>query len=727
MRSNVFGDNLELYVSNINGTLNVQLKFKDNATDTKIFARIATLSSYPLYYSECDLSKLKSSINITSNSETKLYTDGYYYINDSFSVAEQSLSKEITSIVVSYTNGSLETIYDGTNFVPFTSSDEGVYILTIVNKFGNKSLINVSYITKFSIVATANYFDGTNNIYSASYDGEINSNNSIELAVYTKHIEFSTTKDGNAITISTTDFNYGYKIIINEVGKYNFVITDEYGNTKNIVANIVNSTLNYNDNFITGFNEKALKKSDGYTNQKLSINLQAINDAGIKFISILKSNNSVIVMDNISEDKVIPTSDSLNNCIGNLGDGIYTITFKDNYGNSVEKTINYKETSTLSIYRETRTMEDSENVNIDKIENNSIYSNYFIKFTTSSSLFEFYVNDGKQDLPYTLQINSTDSESENQYKVTYVDEYGFNYSLNAYLILRNIEFNVGEDMGESGVSNIVKHEIYITFEDGLYSSYTINNGDSVDYISGTKLYSNGTYRFSIFDNAGNISNYTVIKDTEVEYMFYKDGTTSPLVSGEVVNSTRVYFKSLNGDESTYKKVLKDGNIQEDYSSSYFTETGKWEILLQDKVGNTSYFNFYIITHSLSTFEYTTPYEYKITDLKFDDGSGSKVNRIADVTSSTDNLHSECKFNENGTYYVSMKNSNTGSIKTFQIYIDKNAPKVTLNGVLNGESTSKDVTISGYSEGDTIKVYKDNVLIKYNQCHFSNYEITNFQR
>ena len=60
-------------------------------------------------------------------------------------------------------------------------------------------------------------------------------------------------------------------------------------------------------------------------------------------------------------------------------------------------------------------------------------------------------------------------------------------------------------------------------------------------------------------------------------------------------------------------------MQKDFTDTRFTEDGKWELIICDKLGNKAYFSFYIVTREKNGFAYTTPYEYHITELWYDSG------------------------------------------------------------------------------------------------------------
>jgi hypothetical protein len=116
-----------------------------------------------------------------------------------------------------------------------------------------------------------------------------------------------------------------------------------------------------------------------------------------------------------------------------------------------------------------------------------------------------------------------------------------------------------------------------------------------------------------------------------------------------------------------------------------------------------------MTYETSTFDYETPYNYVITDITYDNGSGIKVSYIDQV-----NFTSYCSgltFKEEGTYFVVMTNLLNSKEVSFEVVIDNTPPDVSLVGCENNGETVNDVTFSGYKDGDVINIYKDGELVK----------------
>jgi hypothetical protein len=196
---------------------------------------------------------------------------------------------------------------------------------------------------------------------------------------------------------------------------------------------------------------------------------------------------------------------------------------------------------------------------------------------------------------------------------------------------------------------------------------------------------------------------TIKKDTAVEFSFIEANSGAVIQNGSIINSSKINFKVLNKDSAYIEKVLKDGVLQTDFTGSKFTDDGKWELLLSDGLGNKAYFCFYMVTHSQNGFTYTTPYEHHITEMWYDNGDGIKISYMNFINHS--DFTSGFTFTENGKYTAVMISDVTGVTSTFTFTINTNAPKISLVGCDEGETTINDVTIAGHQAGDRIKIYK----------------------
>ena len=664
--------------------------------------RVSSNSAVDCMYTSTEISDEKSYLTYTLNGETHELSDTLYINKD----CTFTLTDDIKSAAVYYSEtDDYDNIYENLialllrNFdgyeESYTCSNQGFYVIEAFNKYGNCSSIKVLYSVNILVVGSVEYLDGEKASYSTDYENDLYSNNSITINVY-KDITFTVTRNGLAYSpnVEYTDEKVSISVIGD--GDYTITIKDKYGNEITRYAHIKQTDFEYDSNWLDGFNSKALRVSEGYTNTKVSFNKDKVLESAM-FVSITLNDATTIVLDKLSE-KQVSFKDI---CVGDDGDGVYEIVFRDIYGNKATKVVNYTSTSPLTISRLTRSMA-REYYSMDGLT--TVYSNKTINFACTASKYEFKVNSEKKDIPYTLEFPSEANSGKFEYKIEYIDEYGFEYNITCVLYRTTIEFSTSE---MTVVDGVTKDPVSVTFDSNCTAQISLNGESLGVYTSGEKYSRDGSYIISISDIAGNNVNYSIKRDSVADFCLYVGSTDNKLVSGEITNNSTVYFTSLNGDVVEISSVYHNGSEVANYDSTIFTGSGKWEIVVKDSIGNQDYFCFYIVSHELIEFEYTTPYGFRITEITYDAGGG-KVDWLEAVENLENNDY--MKFEESGEYSVVMLSSITGQSSNFTITIDKTVPNIVLDGVNAGETTKSNVTVSGYKSGDTIYIYKDGALI-----------------
>ena len=632
-------------------------------------------------------------------------------VNDGF-VIDESLfeSERVASIRLYYSklnDLNVNSLAGKTNI--YTSNrlydDEGFYLLIVQNHYGNEKVYRITISRTFGITSSVTFGDGHKIHYSKDYSDMLYSNDEIVLDILDENVTFTATRNGVAYTGFAQKKDGGvHYLVFSEDGTYVVKLTDSYGNeiVRQFVIN--KSTYTVADELLTGYNEKALKRDEGYTNQMLSVDKAVYDRDGIYYLAIQYGDTLTVLFDAFSEIPVSTDEQYLVNVIGSQGDGVYKVICRNRYGAVVTKEIHYRSTPTLKLERTTRSKSEPEAYDLNYALSLGFWSNNTLTFSTEAKLYIFTINGSVTECPRTLVFENAGDYGNFEYDITYIDEYGFEYSFKAYLVRKNIVINVPADITGIEVNGVLntQNDVSITFGENIYATYTLNNGEAFNYRSGDVLKKDGTYRFTVIDFAGNATTYTIKKDTAVEFAFVESNSGNVIQSGSVVNSSKVSLNILNKDSAYIEKVLLNGVVQKDFEGNKFSEDGKWEILLADKLGNTSYFCFYILTRSQNGFAYTTPYEYRITEMWYDSGDGVKVSYMSFVNHNE--FTSNFDFKENGTYTVVMTSDVTGLASTFTFTINTNAPEASLVGCGNGETTINDISITGCKVGDRISIY-----------------------
>ena len=245
-----------------------------------------------------------------------------------------------------------------------------------------------------------------------------------------------------------------------------------------------------------------------------------------------------------------------------------------------------------------------------------------------------------------------------------------------------------------------RDDIKILFGEGLKATVSIDGADPIDYESGFTYYGDGEYAFVVRDIAGNRYFYTINHKSMNHYSLTNSSTDETIIFGGVVNDANVTFVPEDG--SRIKAVFRNGEKIEGQSSNIFSQTGHWEIIIEDQIGNLSYEEFYILNNDLCEFTYTAPFDYEVTEVWRikPDGTREMVNYRGQTIT----------LKENSDYVVVVSSSNTISSFNFTVTINDTPPTVKLVGAEDNNVTSQDVSLSGLKVGDVIKIYKDGELI-----------------
>lgn len=656
-----------------------------------------------------ELSKKSSAVSFEG---LGLQTDSDVRFNSGFVIDEDAFESErIASVQLYY---SIRNDLNANNLAGKTNiyqtnrcyDEEGFYLLIVQNRYGNESVYRIAISTGFGITSSVTFADGYKIYYSADFDGTLYSDSEITLDVLDEDAAIAVTRNGGAYTgfVKRTDGGVTY-LVFSDAGSYVVKLTDSYGNEIIRKLEIDQSAFVLSEDPLTGYNEKALRRDEGYTNQMLSIDRSICDREGIYYLAIRYGDTLTVLIDAFAESTVVADESSLVNAIGSHGDGVYTVILRNRYGAALTKQIHYRLTPTLRLERTTRSQSEPEAYDLDYAISLGFWSNNTLRFFTDAKTYVFTVNGSVSECPRTIVFENAGDFGSFEYAITYIDEYGFEYQFSAYLARKSVDVTVPPALGADEVDGVfnTKKDIYLTFGENVYATYTRNNGDVLVYRSGDVLKKDGTYRFLVRDYAGNATSITIKKDTAVEFSFVDSLSGNTIQNGSVVNSSKISFKDVNKDGAYIEKVIHNGIVKADFSGSKFTEDGKWEMMVCDTLGNRAYFSFYIVTHEQNGFAYTTPYEYRIGEMWYDSGDGVKVSYMAFVThtDSTSSFHAM----ENGSYTVVMTSDVTGMTSTFEFTVNTSAPGVSLVGCADGETTINDVTITGHKVGDVIRVYR----------------------
>ena len=669
---------------------------------------------------------------------TPTSTEQIVYLNGGFFVAETAFAN-ITEVTVAYSRTTeftnFEIIYttnegykrignaEQEGGIVFIEGEgvfftvEGFYQIIAKNIYGRVAKYTVTMSNDLTVEVTTEYVDGFATKHLVKDDTVYKANKQVTVDVYADYITYDWFLNGekqNDEPIEIVEPSGRCSIGKKDAGAYRLVIRDRFDNEVIVEFVIEDKPFTFKQDYLMGYNPDALRKDEGYSNQMLSVAADKMIADGIRLVTVVYGETETVVFDLLRDEGTPVAADRITNAIGAKGDGVYVLRMRNESGNVAETVLHYMGSDTLLVSRLIRTSREAERIAIVQGDENKIYSNYSVTFETLASKYEIRLDGDKADMPLVVRY-PTDGEDTGEYRqtVTYVDEYGFKYSFEINLIRKQLNIDLSKTMKVVVINEVTmtQDDVSVEFEGSVLCEYTLDGGDRIAYQSGEKLTADGTYRFYVTDVAGNVHSTSIRKDTLVEFTFLYAGTDKVVENGSVIMEGSARFMPVNNDSAKLDLVVLNGEQYDSDKSIGYGESGKWEFLVSDDIGNKAYYYFYVLPYALSRFEYESPYAYQITDVTFDSGDGIPVSYTNLVTNNAGKKNSIMKFEETGSYQVTVSSIATSAYFTFAVVIDRTPPKAELIGAVSGVKTTANVSLEGCVTGDVVKVYKDGKLIQ----------------
>ncbi|MCQ2399210.1 MAG: hypothetical protein MJ072_01745, partial [Clostridia bacterium] len=668
------------------GSLRYELVCKQNVIS---FESLYTVSAnrIPDYF-KGEISKEFSEITVYSNgeevetnSEGRIICVGekLYFADvtdDKIMLVEIAYSKTLTfnEFTVLYEAGGSRQIY-------YDNDEDGMYKIRITNVYGNVTEYLFSLSTDFNIFAVVTYADGEQSEYVYKEGLEIYLNGKVTLTAIGTNIGY--TVNGEEATAEKNEDSYSITLsVLGTTKRYDVVARDEGGVERRFSFILgKDASFSFNDGWIYGYNEDALLKKDGYTNKPLSVRW----NESIYQVVVMKEGGTeqTVVYDLLSQNKKTEIS-AFTDCIGCDGDGAYTVIFRSKFGDKVTKTVYYRETPTLVLTRSTLVKGYVEDYDLADALELGFYSSNSLVFDSTAELFNLSLitGDGSEivpaQFPYLLEFGSDSGNGSFEYTVRYVDCYGFKYEFTACLYRQEIKIDTTQmDLITIERTVYTRDKVAVTFAESLSGTVSYNGGQAKAYRSGSELLADGTYRFEVTDIAGNMASFTVVHDSIIKYTLSTTSTGINVLKGGVVNSDSVTFRLLDNDSGYIKHVIYNGEEQVDYALKSFTMNGYWQLLIRDGIGNSSYFDFYLVNHAVKQFDYTAPDGFTVSEVWITENSEKFLTPIKGDT---------IQLKNDGQYALVLSSLTDHVAYNFTVTIDHTPPEVTLVGCENGGVT-----------------------------------------
>ena len=685
---------------------------KAGETLVKVLASVGN-DKLPGYY-EVEISKTATDITVYADGyEVEIVENAEYtYVAGTLTIEERGISGKypmVESVKVAFSEtpsfDGFKEVYKAvrasdyvwdTDFKGFEGKDDGYYRIIVRNVFGNETTYTVCKVKSFTTIVTARYDDGAYNVYEQNDVRTIRSNKEISLLVLSDNARFVV----NGVEYDGIKTRTSAELILDMTGTYDVRVVVANGLYQEFTFEIgADYEFAFREEWLTGYNENALLKDNGYTNRRLSVEL--IDE--VKYVDVVYNGElKTVVYDSLSEE-LVTAPELLSEAVGKSGNGVYVVNFRDKYGDVVSKTIHFSVFPSIALSRKTLASQNEwESYSLER-SIVGIYSNYQVKFETTSSRYEFRINgnDVSLDEPKILEFGNTSGNGAFEYNIEFIDEYGNGLYTRVILMRADVVIDKPK-MKEVFVNDVryTKDNVAITFGSSYMASVSINGADAVKYESGKVFYRDGNYKFTVDDIAGNRLEYSIVHKSVNDFTLTDRTTDRPVLMGSVINNSSVVFRA--NDDSIVTTLVRNGVALKDYDGNVFTTTGHYEMLIEDSVGNRSYAEFYLINNSLGKFEYTAPYGYEISEVWMTDAYGN-------VSAVEIDDREELLLDKNGDYVVLVSGKDVSVSFRFTVTIDNVPPTATLVGVEDGGVTARNVTVKGLKAGDSVVIYKDGVI------------------
>ena len=350
--------------------------------------------------------------------------------------------------------------------------------------------------------------------------------------------------------------------------------------------------------------------------------------------------------------------------------------------------------------------------------NGAITNKFFTIVTDNASDVIEYEHRGETHR-YTL---GTVLNEDGKYTITAYDEFGNRSSEFAITLKSNLAFEVNGKYIIDSNNGIYKSRSWISITAlGEIKRYIIASQDgNKSYALGERINEENTYDVEIEDFAGNIEKITLIIDKTAPNVEIKTVSGKVLEPNGYINeSFFLVFLEEDVKKATYYSVATERT--HNYDGGAITEIGKYEFSVSDDVGNETTFSV----------EIDKEVNYVVVGHKvYDSAKREYIGKTAIAISVKDTLRRFEAKNENGkTYSYGEKitaegkysveiEDFAGNIEKITLIIDKTAPIIVLNGVSNNGKTAQDVTF--YAQDDRSSTVQ--VRIEHEKKHFGNSEI-----
>ncbi len=592
---------------------------------------------------------------------------------------------------------------------------DGFYMVVATNKYHNTQTIRIRISKGMNIDVLLHYLEASDRGFTISTSGEYSfyTNKDAVIKVWDAELSVDILKDGVIYNYAYSEGDGFREIPLQAVGEYLVVMRDECENNFRFRISIAPPVeLPYID-YLTGFNEYALRRDENYTNAPLSISGEACQAGGVQYIAFRPVGDGpfTVLADAISQEKLGYSEDRFENSIGKE-DGSYEVIFTDLYGNLARIYVHISRKEQLFITRRTQSGKDFTPIALLDAERDGAWSNYILRLQNTASKYRLTVDGAltyfDEKGVYESLIPQGQGEANLETSIVYIDEYGNRYSFVIHMFRKVpvIDEHRNAPIYSLGGEMYVKGDIAYSWERNnipITATKLLNNKTLSAYTENEWIDTDGKYLLTFTDIAGNATTVRVARDTMVSCDLHFGGV--PVQNG--VTADGIVRIRENGESVTILSATRDGEAYAADSLS-FSEHGAYRVTVQDAIGNQKELYFSIYAHPVQPFLYKTDGDYVISQLLLSTGTG-QLSLIADVTKDPMTGKDIFHFYGDGSYTVTLFHSVTEEKVEFELDIDNAPPAATLVGAVSGIPTRYNVSFEELEGDEIIEVYKNGEL------------------
>lgn len=264
--------------------------------------------------------------------------------------------------------------------------------------------------------------------------------------------------------------------------------------------------------------------------------------------------------------------------------GLYKVEITDNFGRTTTHEFKFEKDLPVGVLKGVK-HNGKTNKDVQFIFNSTKYT--AVVYENDNPIFPSSTID-EANILTTLSFSASE-KINNEYKIYLYDNNDFE-NLNIYkFTIRTIppEFAL-YGVNESGTTSTDVYALW-DIQSGYKATYTLNNGEQIQYLNGQILSAEGVYIITLTDDLGNKNSKVFEIDKTLDFVIYEDNTIKEI---DEIRFTNKNIQIVD-NEPLNIEITKDSKLYPYNFGTYFNDEGYYLVKIYDDFGNVKYFEFEI--------------------------------------------------------------------------------------------------------------------------------------